>query len=117
MCFFFKQKTAYELRISDWSSDVCSAELRCVEVGMIGADDPRFFEGADAAQAGRGGQSNHLRQLDIGDPAEFLEFAENLQVDLIEFLARHLVTSVFQACGDHNIISADCNCPTMRRDG
>src|SRR3546814_12245809 len=26
--FFFKQKTAYELRISDWSSDVCSSNLR-----------------------------------------------------------------------------------------
>src|SRR3546814_5912845 len=26
-CFFFKQKTAYELRISDWSSDVCSSDL------------------------------------------------------------------------------------------
>src|SRR3546814_10698630 len=25
--FFFKQKTAYEMRISDWSSDVCSADL------------------------------------------------------------------------------------------
>src|SRR3546814_11187472 len=30
--FFFKQKTAYELRISDWSSDVCSSDLlRAVE--------------------------------------------------------------------------------------
>src|SRR3546814_19586103 len=29
--FFFKQKTAYELRISDWSSDVCSSDLR--EIG------------------------------------------------------------------------------------
>src|SRR3546814_1075451 len=33
--FFFKQKTAYEMRISDWSSDVCSSDLegtwrRCV---------------------------------------------------------------------------------------
>src|SRR3546814_2604182 len=27
MCFFFKQKTAYEKRISDWSSDVCSSDL------------------------------------------------------------------------------------------
>src|SRR3546814_9045877 len=26
--FFFKQKTAYELRISDWSSDVCSSDLK-----------------------------------------------------------------------------------------
>src|SRR3546814_3964049 len=30
LCFilFFKQKTAYEMRISDWSSDVCSSDLR-----------------------------------------------------------------------------------------
>src|SRR3546814_14639535 len=28
--FFFKQKTAYEMRISDWSSDVCSSDLRRV---------------------------------------------------------------------------------------
>src|SRR3546814_11961175 len=26
-CFFFKQKTAYDMRISDWSSDVCSSDL------------------------------------------------------------------------------------------
>src|SRR3546814_6460951 len=29
LCFlFFKQKTAYEMRISDWSSDVCSSDLK-----------------------------------------------------------------------------------------
>src|SRR3546814_9277419 len=28
--FFFKQKTAYEVRISDWSSDVCSSDLMCL---------------------------------------------------------------------------------------
>src|SRR3546814_2845148 len=28
--FFFKQKTAYEMRISDWSSDVCSSDLLSV---------------------------------------------------------------------------------------
>src|SRR3546814_1061268 len=28
--FFFKQKTAYEMRISDWSSDVCSSDLETV---------------------------------------------------------------------------------------
>src|SRR3546814_9231095 len=28
--FFFKQKTAYEMRISDWSSDVCSSDLMAV---------------------------------------------------------------------------------------
>src|SRR3546814_11948358 len=32
MFFFFKQKTAYEMRISDWSSDVCSSDLDRMEV-------------------------------------------------------------------------------------
>src|SRR3546814_7382127 len=30
--FFFKQKTAYEMRISDWSSDVCSSDLLRAEM-------------------------------------------------------------------------------------
>src|SRR3546814_13786670 len=38
--FFFKQKTAYEMRISDWSSDVCSsdliARLRCCKAALGG---------------------------------------------------------------------------------
>src|SRR3546814_1431202 len=33
--FFFKQKTAYEMRISDWSSDVCSSDLAAL-VGLFG---------------------------------------------------------------------------------
>src|SRR3546814_5755663 len=33
--FFFKQKTAYEMRISDWSSDVCSSDLQ----GQIRIED------------------------------------------------------------------------------
>src|SRR3546814_15547094 len=40
VCFcFFKQKTAYELRISDWSTDVCSSDLAVV-VGSQCADQP-----------------------------------------------------------------------------
>src|SRR3546814_4929753 len=31
--FFFKQKTAYEMRISDWSSDVCSSDLSGAAAG------------------------------------------------------------------------------------
>src|SRR3546814_502691 len=31
VCFFFKRKTAYEMRISDWSSDVCSSDLFACE--------------------------------------------------------------------------------------
>src|SRR3546814_6674803 len=33
--FFFKQKTAYEMRISDWSSDVCSSDLSAQTPGSI----------------------------------------------------------------------------------
>src|SRR3546814_2507739 len=35
MSFFFKQKTAYEMRISDWSSDVCSSDLVSVPLGLL----------------------------------------------------------------------------------
>src|SRR3546814_7450603 len=40
--FFFKQKTAYEVRISDWSSDVCSSDLprlTVLQALAIGHDD------------------------------------------------------------------------------
>src|SRR3546814_14218115 len=33
--FFFKQKTAYEMRISDWSSDVCSSDLAAKDTGQM----------------------------------------------------------------------------------
>src|SRR3546814_9733447 len=33
--FFFKQKTAYEMRISDWSSDVCSSDLLWIKILAI----------------------------------------------------------------------------------
>src|SRR3546814_19150344 len=53
--FFFKQKTAYEMRISDWSSDVCSSDLQVtllVQPQLLGfaeADD-----GARRYQVGMG---------------------------------------------------------------
>src|SRR3546814_10167025 len=53
MCFcffFFKQKTAYEMRISDWSSDVCSSDLlkdRLTRVDGIG--DVQVFGARDYA--------------------------------------------------------------------
>src|SRR3546814_19943102 len=37
LVFFFKQKTAYEVRISDWSSDVCSSDLRARRSGTVAA--------------------------------------------------------------------------------
>src|SRR3546814_4782498 len=46
--FFFKQKTAYEMRISDWSSDVCSSDLEKLAVKFIGH---RGVEGIGEAAA------------------------------------------------------------------
>src|SRR3546814_20520847 len=46
--FFFKQKTAYEMRISDWSSDVCSSDLIYNEVGRTEVIEDIF--GDDAAE-------------------------------------------------------------------
>src|SRR3546814_3107091 len=55
--FFFKQKTAYEMRISDWSSDVCSSDLparrgnRALAAQRRHADHPPRQQGG--RQAGR----------------------------------------------------------------
>src|SRR3546814_1463808 len=49
--FFFKQKTAYEMRISDWSSDVCSSDLKSAFpdsfVMSTGGGAPCFFNNMD----------------------------------------------------------------------
>src|SRR3546814_1500122 len=41
MFFFFKQKTAYEMRISDWSSDVCSSDLLGLGAYQVGKGQHR----------------------------------------------------------------------------
>src|SRR3546814_1084123 len=60
--FFFKQKTAYEMRISDWSSDVCSSDLHNEEAGhfvihwnnatLYAIDDETFAINDSAALVG-----------------------------------------------------------------
>src|SRR3546814_5227451 len=46
--FFVKQKTAYEVRISDWSSDVCSSDLGAVGKLRLGRRRPQAFRGIAA---------------------------------------------------------------------
>src|SRR3546814_2480664 len=53
MVFFVKQKTAYEMRISDWSSDVCSSDL---------AAPPGRSRTAPSACRGRGGRRTGARR-------------------------------------------------------
>src|SRR3546814_9924369 len=69
--FFFKQKTAYDMRISDWSSDVCSSDLD--EVGV----DPQvedFLEGKEpvripAAERGDERRARRAGRARRGDEA------------------------------------------------
>src|SRR3546814_2210508 len=76
--FFFKQKTAYEMRISDWSSDVCSSDLRTVGKGDDDDVSPpvAFQHGLgpavdDVAPAeGRQGGIDLLQILDDGRRSE-----------------------------------------------
>src|SRR3546814_3385658 len=54
--FFFKQKTAYEMRISDWSSDVCSSDLVVVWLHggafSSGAGSLPWYSGENMARNG-----------------------------------------------------------------
>src|SRR3546814_9579287 len=58
--FFFKQKTAYEMRISDWSSDVCSSDLVHPAFG-------RLHEGRAGHERPAGGSAEHRR---MGPPSQ-----------------------------------------------
>src|SRR3546814_7527063 len=68
--FFFKQKTAYEMRISDWSSDVCSSDLAADAAGQPGGN--LLHELVVVAARHRGIQIDqlHLGELrELRDPA------------------------------------------------
>src|SRR3546814_8403942 len=74
MCFFFfKQKTAYEMRTSDWSSDVCSSDL---DVHLVAGDETQ--EARAAARLGRRELQRHhdlalLEHVPPGSGAEVLD--------------------------------------------
>src|SRR3546814_2245622 len=55
---FFKQKTAYEMRISDWSSDVCSSDLGYKPGGGV---DERILAGSLDPENRRGSRTRLLR--------------------------------------------------------
>src|SRR3546814_20634695 len=67
--FFFKQKTAYEMRISDWSSDVCSSDLVADNV--------------------------HARRIDRHDHHRLLGMALGLEIGLAHY-DRHLAARIAQ---------------------
>src|SRR3546814_15123423 len=67
MFFFFKQKTAYEMRISDWSSDVCSSDLG-LPIGVGESQRGRGVERlAIVSEIGAGRPGGQGRAVGFGD--------------------------------------------------
>src|SRR3546814_1450641 len=56
MFFFFKQKTAYEMRISDCSSDVCSSDLDLRACALVAAEGVRSRHEADTSRRRHGAE-------------------------------------------------------------
>src|SRR3546814_3525674 len=69
MFFFFKQKTAYEMRISDWSSDVCSSDLQDHPGQSTLYVDWKAWQACawilSARSSGRGHPSSRMRYSDM----------------------------------------------------
>src|SRR3546814_9833298 len=104
--FFFKQKTAYEMRISDWSSDVCSSDLLRRVRGRPDPDaDPR-------RHGGRTFEREAARQeaQAVGSPAEGVAphvrhrrlFDQRSRRGVLDIAANRVSdawTPIFRACG------------------
>src|SRR3546814_2070055 len=105
--FFFKQKTAYEMRISDWSSDVCSSDLqppRLLQAELLLVlQRTHRRDGLEVLVEGRDAHPRLRRQLGDGD--RLLEVALQAADGAIDLLQPAL------AVGDlpeaHALIGAD----------
>src|SRR3546814_1840304 len=88
MFFFFKQKTAYEMRISDWSSDVCSSDLGGDSGAGISSPAPTHSEKDSSLLRGGGG----LQGLDpAGAELELRDLAEGIELRVGQHVGRRLV--------------------------
>src|SRR3546814_10753677 len=92
--FFFKQKTAYEMRISDWSSDVCSSDLLA---NAPDADPMRDGVVLILRELGRVAENNGLVEIAPG-PGDAFNPDHHQAMSVIEAdgIAPHAVAQVFQ---------------------
>src|SRR3546814_4728649 len=79
--FFFKQKTEYEMRISDWSSDVCSSDL--VEKVIQGRDFTAMPETVNAVDAWLGGLPGHVYANVRQPPVSTLNLAHMIPLSAV----------------------------------
>src|SRR3546814_16520141 len=85
LCFFFKQKAAYEMRISDWSSDVCSSDL----TGNIAEDCKAVVVVEMSAEAllitqTRDADDHRVGILPVREEAERRRLAANLVLGIVD---------------------------------
>src|SRR3546814_13201420 len=86
--FFFKQKTAYEMRISDWSSDVCSSDLSSA---MTQAPPP-FVPGAFVGAAHHYRARVYFEDTDLSGivyHANSLRYMERARSDMLRLAGIH----------------------------
>src|SRR3546814_7241269 len=80
--FFLKQKTAYEMRISDWSSGVCSSDLLMTAPAItIGPD-------ATLGEAARLMHRHAVKRLPVVDPADGTILGIVSRTDLLKEIGR-----------------------------
>src|SRR3546814_4679847 len=100
MVFFFKQKTAYEMRSSDWSSDVCSSDL--------------LTEKLDAEKTRGPAKHQLLMMLDEFPALGRLDFFETSLAFMAgygvrAFLIAQSLNQIEKAYGEHNSILDNCH--------
>src|SRR3546814_10310407 len=108
--FFFKQKTAYEMRISDWSSDVCSSDLTPVVyfaaytqhtgsgVAITGSHNPPAYNGFKMMMDGKtlyGDDIQKLAQV-MAEPesTDTLPSGQRRTLDLLDAYVDHIRDTV-----------------------
>src|SRR3546814_8230263 len=75
--FFFKQKTAYEMRISDWSSDVCSSDLLNFDLHFR-FHKPDDDGGRRRANVAKGSAKRRANLVPIGGVGEIIGRADHI---------------------------------------
>src|SRR3546814_8440738 len=91
MFFFCKQKTAYEMRISDWSSDVCASDLRSVRARIFDRLEPLALREAEERPLQR---LLIIAQRDVGEVGQR---EKHLKLDLA-LLRRRSVSRFLHRC-------------------
>src|SRR3546814_6575123 len=92
---FFKQKTAYEMRMSDWSSDVCSSDLGCIMVRQCHSN---------TCPVGVCVQDEALRKKFTGTPEKVVNLFSFMAEEVREILARLGARSLNEIIGRTDLL-------------